>query len=66
MDPRETPTADENPRCWNCGRMLGIHLTRSWSIKCPRCKQLNERNVRELGRRQGSMEQKEIADDDAR
>lgn len=49
---------DLSPRCWNCKKLLGTMLTRPWSMVCPRCKTLNERHIGELGRRQGSIEQK--------
>ena len=29
---------DIEPRCPDCGRMLGYLLTRPWSVQCSRCK----------------------------
>jgi Zn finger protein HypA/HybF involved in hydrogenase expression len=34
---------DIEPRCWNCGRMLGEELTRPWAVRCSKCKSRNRR-----------------------
>lgn len=29
---------DQDPRCWRCGRLLAVSLTRPWHVRCERCK----------------------------
>ncbi len=36
---------DIEPRCWNCGRMLGEELTRPWTLRCTKCKARNRRET---------------------
>lgn len=35
------PVADCDPRCWRCGRFIGVHLTRPWALICGKCKAPN-------------------------
>jgi len=39
----KAPNTDIEPRCWNCGRMLGEELTRPWTLRCTKCKARNHR-----------------------
>lgn len=34
--------SDVLPRCSGCNKLLGEKLTRPWTIRCPRCKTVNE------------------------
>jgi phage FluMu protein Com len=36
---------DVNPRCWSCRKRIGIRFTRPWALRCPRCKEMNPKEV---------------------
>jgi len=37
----KTVQTDTSPRCWRCSKLLAEHVSRPWSIVCPRCKGRN-------------------------
>ena len=34
---------DHRPRCVSCKKLLGNYFGRPWSIRCERCKTVNEK-----------------------
>jgi len=32
---------DKQPRCWRCGKLLAIEVSRPWRIKCLKCHALS-------------------------